>query len=64
MSSATRITIEWEDGLHHQFNRLPDGTWDLELSVPEHGKQRITGYDGPNLMRVLSTAAAAKEIAA
>lgn len=60
---AVRVTIEWDDGMQHDFERQPGGHWDLALSEPEHGTLRVTGYDGPNLMRVLGAAAETTEVA-
>lgn len=53
--NATRITINWEDGLRHEWNRCRDGTWDLELTTVG-GIQRITGYKRGDLERVIGTA--------
>lgn len=54
--SAVRITVHWDDGIRHEWNRLPDGSWDLELSGPEFGYQRISGYKREDMNRVIGTA--------
>lgn len=55
---ATRINIAWEDGLRHQFDRLPDGSWLLHLTNPETlpSGPSISGYTRPHMDRVLRTA--------
>lgn len=55
---ALRITIEYPDGVVGCFIQLPNGGWDQVIDG-----LRVTGYDGPNVMRVLSNAVGTKEIA-
>ena len=56
--SATAITIVYEDGLVGLFTRQPDGSW-----IQHIDGLRVTKYDGPNVMRVLSAAVGTREIA-
>jgi hypothetical protein len=55
---AQRITIEWADGEVGVFTPTWNGTW-----VQQIGGLRVTNYDAPNVMLVLSTAVGTKEIA-
>lgn len=49
-ASAVKITVEYADGLVGRFERQPDDTW----HQTGFAGLRITGYDAPNVLRVLS----------
>jgi hypothetical protein len=63
-AAATRIEVTYEDGTVSTFTRdsaaVPRGEW-----VLNHGglPLAVTGYDPPNVLRVLSNALGTKEIA-
>lgn len=60
MADAARITIEYADGTVGRFTRYPDGNWQQRIDgVPV----TVTGYDGPNVLRVLANAIGTREIA-
>jgi hypothetical protein len=52
------ITIEYTDGNKGVFEPQEDGSWHQTISG-----MRVTGYDGPNVMRVLAAQVGTKEIA-
>jgi hypothetical protein len=57
---ATRIVIEWSDGMRHEWTEdfVRDGMWKLELTSPEIGEQHISGYYREDMERVIGTALA------
>lgn len=61
--SAIKIEITYDDGLHGTFHKNPDGSWTQALTGLAETMPSVTGYDGPNVMRVLSAAVGTKEIA-
>jgi hypothetical protein len=58
MAVAAKITIEWADGDVGVFERQPDDSWHQSIAGV-----RVTGYDAPNVMRVLATATGTREVA-
>lgn len=54
------IEINWPDGMHHVWRPELDGTWTLTLTDPGAHQSgplpRITGYDAPNICRVVAEA--------
>lgn len=59
MARAVEIEMRWDDGMHHLWSRQPDGDlFDLALTDPSSPTDpqplRISDYDLPNMLRVLS----------
>jgi len=55
---TTTIAITYPDGVAGTFARQRGGSWHQVIDG-----LRVTGYDGPNVMRVLANAVGTKEIA-
>lgn len=55
---ATKIIIQWSDGLRHEWWPNTDGTWTLGLTGPQLpiNAPQILGYYGEDMQRVIGTA--------